>query len=134
MDDSSALSSDSDTNLFPTTSAPGRDSNDHLFATTIASSATRRSAAYGGIPVHICTELLSGRNDDGWSTRCGEARDWAQSASKSWGAIEGNKTTDPHANVRSDFDYIGLTWSGESDRDTSLDNLDTEDWAPLQCK
>lgn len=84
--------------------------------------------------MHIRVELLNGRNEDGWNTRRGEARDWPESASKSWGAVEGERTTDPHTNIRSDFDYIGQSWEGESDRDTSLDNLETEDWAPLQCK
>lgn len=91
------------------------------------------SLAYGGILLHIRVELLNGRNDNGWQTRHGEARDWPQSASKSWGAVEGERTS-PHANIHPDFDYIGLSWSGQSDHDTSFDNLDTEDWAPLQSK
>lgn len=92
------------------------------------------SIPYGGIPENIREQLLVGRADDGWAARRGDARDWGMSRSPQWGEVIDQKVIDPLVNLRSDFDICGLEWNGPVDRDTSLDKLETEDWAQIQRK
>lgn len=90
------------------------------------------SIPYGGIPENIHEELLVGREDDGWAARRGDARDWEMSTNPLWGENINQKPVDPLVNLRSDFDICGLEWNGLKNRNTSLDHLETSDWAQTQ--